>query len=85
MKTIWKLSLKGDRTEVCVPAGAHMLTAQMLDGCPTVWAMVDLEAPPVNLALVCYGTADDLPEDPGYCVGTMQDGGVARHVFVEAV
>ena len=85
MKTIWKLSLKGDRTEVCVPAGARFLSAQLQDGHVVVWALVDLEAPPANLALVCYGTADDLPEDPGDYVSTVQEWGAARHVFVETL
>jgi len=85
MKTIWKWTLTQPRTEACLPAGAQPLAVQMQDGWPTVWALVDIEAPAANYMLTLYATGEELPDGPGRYVGTVQDRGFVWHLFMETL
>ena len=68
---------------VDMPIGAIILTVQVQYGVPCVWALCDDALPKVRRHIVLYGTGQDLPNNPGKYIGTVQfnNGGLVFHVF----
>ena len=62
MNTIWKfpLSLRAFQ-RVSVPKGAQVLSVQMQQETPTLWALVSTDAPLALWALCIVGTGQELP------------------------
>lgn len=85
MKTIWKYPLRTtDAQAINMPAGAELLTIQVQNGEPCVWALVDPKAPGHFVTLSIYGTGHPV-DTHGEYVGTYQlgDGALVFHVFRE--
>lgn len=92
MSTIWKfpLNLYGpdgnvtDRPVVDIPEGALILTLCLQRGQPTMWAVVDPDAPMAQRRFVVVGTGQPMPDEPTVYVGTWlsdEDGTFVFHVF----
>lgn len=88
MKAVWKWPLNVvDKQDIFMPAGAEMLTVQVQDGKPCLWAMVDPSLPKERRVLCTAGTGHAIQEETGLdYVGTYQleDGALVFHVFVTA-
>lgn len=83
MKTIWKAPLNLDGV-VYLPANARVLSVQMQNNEPMVWALVDTDVKSKeNMRLNIYGTGHSLPENPGRFIGSIQStsGLFVFHVF----
>lgn len=81
--TIWKFPLRiADKVLIEMPAGAKLLTVQMQNGSPFIWASLD-EKEPLGLRRVYVrGTGHELyPAEPHRYVGTFQQGPFVWHVF----
>jgi hypothetical protein len=64
---------------VKMPTHARILSFQMQDGTPTIWAVVTPTATVVNREFRIAGTGHEVP--PGDFVGTVQDGAYVWHLF----
>jgi hypothetical protein len=84
MKTIYKYELAIDDTqELMLPEGAEILTVQMQDGYPRLWALVDPHAPKKRRYIDIYGTGHPVGDKHGQYLGTFQEHGgqLVWHVF----
>jgi hypothetical protein len=82
--TIWKYPLPVDDCFfVTMPVGARLLSVQMQDGQPCLWALVDPTAAKIGRLLRVYGTGSPISGDPGAFVGTFQmhGGALVFHLF----
>ena len=86
-KTIWKFNLKATDTQTIeMPAGAVVLTVQVQNGTPCLWAMVDPEESASKRIFKTFGTGHQIDNSrnvPLLFVGTYQllDGNLVFHVF----
>ncbi len=85
MKSIFKYPLE-DKTEqsVLMPQGAQVLSVQVQDNKPMLYALVDDALPLRQVRVISVGTGRLAPPDIGRYVGTaMMDGGSSVwHIFV---
>lgn len=83
MKTIWKYPLRFDDYQcVIMPADSAVLTVQLQDGTPTLWAEVDTRNVLHTLGILMYGTGNPLPANPGRYIATVQDNrGLVQHFY----
>jgi hypothetical protein len=82
MKTIWKFTLKTtDEQVIEMPRGAKLLTVQMQDNRPQLWALVDSVKPNEQRTIATFGTGN--PAEDGEYIGTyqMRGGELVFHVF----
>ncbi len=84
---IYKYRLPAEQAaEIEIPSGAHILSLQMQEGVPTIWARVNPNAAPVKR--IIYVLPTGLPHDPfddQYYLGTLQfTGGMVLHFFISA-
>ena len=86
MRTIWKFPLPGFNGYVMVPFGAEILTVQMQERVPCIWALVNPNAKKVPQEFRIFGTGHDVdvPRNWRY-LGTVQNGGLVWHVFVNPI
>ena len=78
----YPVGIKGSQG-VMMPVGAEILTVQVQNGTPCLWALVDIDKPVVMRHIHTYGTGHDIePADYDY-IGTYQlyDGQAVFHVF----
>lgn len=82
MKTIYKYTVPIAESEVEMPQGAQILSAELAAPrqCIFVWAVVDTDAPLENRRLAVRGTGNPLDE-VGAFIGTVQDPPYVWHVF----
>jgi len=85
-KTIWKYELKfTDNQEIEMPCSADdILTVQMRNARPCLWAIVDPEAKKQTIMIKTIRTGnplDDLILILERYLGTYQTGGLVYHVF----
>jgi hypothetical protein len=86
MKTVWKFPLVIDDVQyVQMPANAHILTVQMQESTPCLWALVNPAMPVESRKILIAGTGhprEDLNDLVNY-IGTFQDygGSLIFHVF----
>lgn len=81
-RTIWKWSLdRVDVQTVNIPRGAMILSVQMQQGAPQIWALCDPTEPKVPRAFRIIGTGHEIPGYPGAYVATVIDGQFVWHVF----
>ena len=88
MKTIYKYPIKIiDRQTFPIPVGANILTVQVQNGNPFVWAMVDTEALTEEVSIRVYGTGHPISDRSNLeYIGTFQSmygGHLVFHVFKE--
>ena len=89
MKAIWKYTLEPGHTQLDIPAGGQVLSAQVQHGELRIWVLVDPSEPLVVREFSVYGTGHKVPDDPGYLkafIGTVQmaGGSLIFHVFETA-
>lgn len=77
MKTIYKYPIEiTDKQTLPMPVGANILTVQVQNGNPFIWAMVDTEAPIEGVAIIVYGTEHPIDESLNLeYIGTFQSNG----------
>lgn len=81
---IWKWTLAiVDRQYLQMPVGAKILTVQIQNEMPQLWALCNPEAPKETRAFGIYGTGNPMPNDPGHYIATFQinSGMLVFHVF----
>ena len=89
MKTIWKFPVPiQDTIRVSMPVGAKILCAQMQQGNPYIWALVDSQKPIEEVSFLWRGTGHPTEDEVGFLhhyVGTVQmaDGNLVFHLFEE--
>jgi hypothetical protein len=84
MITIYKYQFRiADETIVVMPQGAKILSVQMQNGVPTIWAMVVTESKMKERTLRCYGTGHELDTFAiqGTYLATLQINGFVWHIF----
>jgi len=86
MNTIWKYPLKvEDYQQLNIPDGGQILTVQVQNGIPCVWAKVNPASRLLKRGIFIVGTGHRVSECCGEHVGTFQiaDGALIFHVFEE--
>lgn len=86
MTTIWKFPIdlsQGPRVAIDMPMDAKILTLQVQNGVPCLWALVDPSAPIETKPFVVVGTGHEKPIHATAYVGTWQDGPFVWHLFAE--
>ena len=84
MLTIHKYQFEiSGRVEIEMPVGASVLTIQLQDDKPTVWAMVETTYSMEARVFRIYGTGHklDMFATEGRYLGTIQESGFAWHIF----
>ena len=79
---VWKFPLRPGTgsQQVRIPRGAQLLSIQLQDGMPTLWALCDEDAPLVERQLWAYGTGDAMVKAWPF-VATLQIGTAVLHYF----
>jgi hypothetical protein len=81
VKTIWKFPFElSDAAVIEMPQRAKVLHVAAQNGAPTIWALVDTEAPKEPRTFRIVGTGHPIPEDVKHA-GTFQQGPFVWHVF----
>lgn len=81
MKRIYKYALDlTDRQTVNMPGAAKLLTVQMQNGVPCLWALVEPVEPDAPRMIQIFGTGHDA-SDAGTYIATFQTGPLVFHVF----
>jgi hypothetical protein len=86
MKTIWKYQIPvADTFHLMMPEGAQVLTVQMQGGVPTLWCVVEPDAPQEQRWFEMRGTGHLVGEVGDY-IATIQlhGGALVFHVFNDA-
>ena len=86
MKTVWKYPTHPDEFHLNLPAGAQVVHFDMQQGEPTMWVLVDTEAPLVIRVFFGAGTGHPLPDDArhiGSCID--REIGFVWHLFESVV
>ncbi len=85
MSAIWKFQLNtiGGLVHVSMPRGSVILDCQVQDHLPTLWALVDPEAPVEERVFIVVGTGWTLGAEirPEHHISTFQVGPFVWHVF----
>jgi len=85
MKTIYKYPLAiTDEQIITMPFEARILTVQVQDGVPCLWALVEPDWKPEPRRILTFGTGHPIPDGTaGRHVGTyqVQGGSLVFHVF----
>jgi len=83
MRTIWKYPLEiTDRQMLRIPQGPRILTVQIQDGAPMLWAMVDTSAGILwDVWIRIYGTGNPGTGPEEHYIATFQKDGLVWHVF----
>lgn len=78
---VWKWSLRvASLQSLPIPKNAEILTVQLQDNIPCLWALVDETAPIEYRSFAIYGTGEPI-SNPGKYIGTFQLGALVFHVF----
>ena len=83
MRTIWKYQFDSKTLEMnkMIPVGSFLLDVQVQNDSICAWFLVDTYNDRVNLKLKAYITGEELPDDSGVYVSTVQLGEFVLHVF----
>jgi hypothetical protein len=82
MKVIWKFPLAMQGTQlVMMPKAAAILSVQLQNDLPCIWAMVDGDAEKEPRSIHIYGTGHALTDRKVQFIGTIQMGSLVFHVF----
>lgn len=75
-QTVWKFPVPWppaqDTFTLTMPARAMLLSVQMQEGAPMIWALVEPDAPHVERHFRVAGTGHPITEDIAYVLGTFQ-------------
>ena len=80
MKTIYKYELRSQDASIKLPLGAEILTVQIQDGRPMIWALVDPESVLVDRFISIVGTGWQVEDNTKY-ICTFMEGYFVWHVF----
>jgi len=80
MKTIYKYELRSQDASMKLPKGAEILTVQIQDGRPMIWALVDPENVLVDRFISIVGTGWQVEDNTKY-ICTFMEGYFVWHVF----
>lgn len=84
-KTIWKYPLHqiGEVMQTEIPRSARLLTVQLQGQMPTLWALVEKDAPYTDTRqIILIGTGHDIDHELGNYLGTVQMNiGLVWHAF----
>lgn len=88
MKTIYKYPIEiTNKQTFPMPVGSNILTVQVQNGKPFIWAMVDTAVPTEEVAIRVYGTGHPILDSSNLeYIGTFQSmygGNLVCHVFKE--
>jgi hypothetical protein len=81
---IWKFPLEvTDMQNVTMPMGSKLLTVQLQNGAPCLWALCDTTAPMRLRTVWIFGTGHPVPMHAGEYLGTFQlhSGTLVFHAF----
>jgi hypothetical protein len=81
---VWKYPLKvEDKQWVELPRGAKILSVDVQNGTPCLWAQVDTEAVTDRILIVTHGTGHPMKSNNMQFIGTYQleGGSFIGHVF----
>jgi hypothetical protein len=83
MKTIYKYKICLDSCSIQMYKGAKVLTAELKEGAPYIWALVDTEESYEQRRFCVYGTSWPIFEDenPVYITTLQQENGFVWHLF----
>lgn len=82
MKTIFKVRLRiVGVQQIKLPQEFTVLSLQMQRGEVMLWAIIDLYCPAIPHTVFCVGTGQQIPEEAGQHIGTVQDGEFVWHFF----
>jgi hypothetical protein len=86
MKSIWKFPfIVNDHVSIMMPAGAEVLHVGLQNDSPTVWALVDTDAPATEYQFSVFGTGHrvDFEMRASRHIGTFQmvGGLLVFHMF----
>lgn len=74
----------GDRFTLALPKGFQILSVQVQNGTPCIWALVKTESPEEIVRFRVFGTGHDITNVKTCIhVGTIQMGSYVWHVFQE--
>jgi hypothetical protein len=79
---VWKfvIGVGTGEQRVQMPKGAKLLSIQLQDGVPAIWALCDPSSPSVARRIKAYGTGDDVAPSLPF-VATLQIGLAVLHYF----
>ena len=80
MKTIYKYTLDSQDCTLHLPKGAEILTVQLQNGIPTLWALVNPMTVTEERHICIVGTVWDVEDTMKY-ITTYMDGYFVWHVF----
>ncbi len=81
MKTVYKYRLTGKYTTTLqLPKQAQILSVQMQEGVPTLWALVDPTEELIPRYFSIVGTGWEIEEEVTH-IGTFMEGAFVWHVF----
>jgi hypothetical protein len=80
MKTIYKYTLDSQDCTLNLPKGAEILTVQLQNGIPTLWALVNNMTVTEKRHICIVGTGWDVEDNMKY-ITTYMDGYFVWHVF----
>lgn len=83
LRAIWKYPLPRPREAITIPVGARILDLQMQGDVPTLWALVDPEAPIQERRFIGVATGQIFHAEHGQdYIGTFQmASGLVFHLF----
>lgn len=82
-KIIYKypLSAGSGQQTIYLPDNAQLLSVQEQGGVPALWALLDFSKPNSSRFINCYGAGNQINDNPGFFLGTVQIGGLVWHYF----
>ena len=80
MKTIYKYELTSQDASMKLPKGAEILTVQIQDGRPMLWALVDPDNVLEDRVISTVGTGWEVEDNMKY-ICTYMEGYLVWHVF----
>jgi len=87
MRTVHKYPLEGHSVGIYMPEAAEILTLQLQNDVPTLWALVEDSNTPIHYQFHTYGTGWTVPLNREYVGTYQQDAGnlpvLVWHVFKE--
>ncbi|KKN21865.1 hypothetical protein LCGC14_0920940 [marine sediment metagenome] len=82
MKAVWKYPTKPDIFGHELPEGAQVVHFDMQHGEPTMWVLVDTDAPLDQRPFLVAGTGHELPVDARYIASCIdRELGLVWHLF----
>lgn len=80
MKTIYKYELTSQDASMKLPKGAEILTVQIQDGRPMLWALIDPDNVLEDRVISTVGTGWEVEDNMKY-ICTYMEGYLVWHVF----